>query len=188
MKTRIIYFVHGTTYDNQSNLCSGFKDVSLNELGKKQAFNLGKTIKDKNIKFDVFFTSDLKRAVISSDIAFKEYKKIVDPRLRECNYGDLDGKDKSLVIYEDHIDKPFPNGESLQDVLNRMIDFVDFIKENYPNKTIGVMSHRAPQLALEVITKKISFEEAIKNDWRKSGNWQAGWEYIIDDNTREDIL
>ena len=177
--TKIIYFVHGTTTDNASKLCSGWKEAMFNQLGKEQAKNLGNVIREKGIKFDILITSDLQRAIDSSNIAFPEYNKMVDNRLRECNYGDLDGKHKSLVVYEEHIDSPFPNGESLKDVENRIGEFIDFLKENYSGKTVGIVAHRAPQLALEVITKNITWEEAIKNDWRKKGDWQPGWEYII---------
>jgi hypothetical protein len=52
------------------------------------------------------------------------------------------------------------------------------MNEKYKNKTIGIIAHRAPQLAIEVITKNITWEEANKNDWRKTGDWQPGWEYI----------
>ena len=179
METKIIYFVHGTTTDNADKLCSGWKEAMLNELGKEQAENLRNIINEKEIKFDAIFTSDLKRAIDSSNIAFPTYNKITDKRLRECNYGDLDGKHKNLVIYEEHIENPFPNGESLKDVENRIREFIKFLKESYSGKAVGIVAHRAPQLALEVITKKITWEEAIKNDWRKTGNWQPGWEYII---------
>lgn len=178
MKTEIIYFVHGTTYDNINKKCSGWKQVELNDLGKNQAINLGKIYQDT--KFDVIFTSDLIRAIDSASLAFPNVKQIQDKRLRECNYGDLDGKDKSLVIYEDHISDPFPNGESLKDVEKRVQEFINELKKDYQGKKIGIIAHRAPQLALEVITKKISWEEANKNDWRKSGNWQPGWKYNID--------
>ncbi len=178
-QTRIIYFVHGTTTDNASKLCSGWKEAELNELGKKQAFNLGVLVNKRGIKFDALYTSDLVRAIESSNIAFPEYHKITDKRLRECNYGDLDGKQKSLVIYEEHINKAFPNGESLKDVEKRVREFVQFLKEEYYGKTIGIVAHRAPQLALEVIINGITWQEAIKTDWRKTGNWQPGWEYII---------
>lgn len=178
MKTEIIYFVHGTTYDNVNKKCSGWKQVELNDLGKTQAINLGKIYQDT--KFDVIFTSDLIRAIDSATLAFPNIKQIQDKRLRECNYGDLDGKDKSLVIYEDHIDVPFPNGESLKDVEKRVQEFINELKKDYSGKKIGIIAHRAPQLAFEVITKKISWEEANKNDWRKSGNWQPGWKYNID--------
>lgn len=179
MAVKIMYFVHGTTTDNASKLCSGWKETMLNDLGKEQAMNLGKVSKERGDKFDVIITSDLKRAIESSNIAFPQYEKIVDSRLRECNYGDFDGKHKSLVIYEEHIEESFPSGESLLDVEKRMREFVFWLKENYEGKTVAIVAHRAPQLALEVICKGISWEEANKNDWRKSGEWQPGWEYEV---------
>lgn len=178
MKTKIIYFVHGTTYDNASKKCSGWKQVELNDLGKEQAKNLGEI--NKNIKFDIIFTSDLVRAIDSAEIAFPNVLKVQDQRLRECNYGILDGEDKNLIRYEDHIIDPFPNGESLKDVETRMRSFIEEILKKYENKKIGIVAHRAPQLALEVITKNITWEDAIENDWRKNGEWKPGWEYEID--------
>lgn len=179
MATKIMYFVHGTTTDNAAKLCSGWKEAMLNDLGREQAENLGNVSRKREDKFDVIFTSDLKRAIESSNIAFPNIEKITDGRLRECNYGILDGEHKSLVIYEEHISEPFPNGESLEDVEKRMREFVDYLKANYSGKTIGIVAHRAPQLALEVITKGITWEEANAKDWRKTGDWQPGWEYII---------
>ena len=172
----IMYFVHGTTFDNASGKCSGWKQVELNELGKEQAMNLGKNIKEE---FDVIFTSDLIRAIDSSNLIWPEKEKIQDERLRECNYGDYDGGDKSLVIYEDHIDKPFPNGESLKDVEKRISEFLNFLKDNYDGKTIALVAHKAPQLAIEVLTLNKTWDEAIETDWRKTKAWQPGWEYEI---------
>ena len=177
METKIIYFVHGTTSDNIEGKCSGWNQVELTDLGKERAIKLGQIRKDTH--FDVIFTSDLIRAIDSANLAFPNVNHIQDKRLRECNYGDLDGKDKKLVVYEDHIDIPFPNGESLKDVEKRIINFIEFIKENYSGKTIGIVAHRAPQLAFEVLTKKLTWNETIKNDWRNTKSWQPGWEYII---------
>ena len=177
METKVIYFVHGTTYDNVNGKCSGWKQVELTELGKERATKLGETRKDTH--FDVIFTSDLVRAIDSANLAFPNVKHIQDDRLRECNYGDIDGQDKSLVVYEEHIDKPFPNGESLKDVEKRIKSFIEYLKENYQGKSIGIVAHRAPQLAFEVLTEEISWQEAIKNDWRKTKSWQPGWEYDL---------
>ena len=177
METKVIYFVHGTTTDNATKKCSGWKQSKLTDLGKERAIKLGQTRKD--ICFDIIFTSDLVRAIDTANLAFPNVKNIQDKRLRECNYGDLDGKDKSLVIYENHIDKPFPNGESLKDVEKRVRSFIDFLKNNYEAKTVGIVAHRATQLSFEVITKGISWEDAIANDWRKTKSWQPGWVYII---------
>ena len=173
---KIVYYVHGTTFDNASKCASGWKNVELNDLGKEQAINLGK---NTPYKFDVLFTSDLNRAIESAKLAFPEFEAVKDSRIRECNYGDYDGKDKKLVVYEEHINNPFPNGESLIDVEKRVREFLDYLKENYNDKVIGIVSHRSPQLALEVITKNISWEEAIKRDWRKTGEWAPGWEYEV---------
>ncbi|MBQ2639872.1 MAG: histidine phosphatase family protein [Bacilli bacterium] len=173
---KIIYYVHGTTYDNASKKCSGWKQVELNDLGKEQAVNLGK---NTPYKFDVLFTSDLKRAMDTAKLAFPEFDSIQDERLRECNYGDYDGEDKHLVVYEDHIDEPFPNGESLKDVEKRVKEFLEFIKDNYDDKTVGIIAHRAPQLAIQVLTQNITWEEANKADWRKTGDWQPGWQYTL---------
>ncbi len=177
MAVRIIYFVHGTTYDNAEAKCSGWKQVDLNELGREQSVELGKTT---NYEFDALYASDLIRAVHSAELSWPNIDSVQDTRLRECNYGDYNGGDKKLVVYEDHVEMPFPNGESLKDVEKRMRDFVDFLKENYDGKTIGVVAHRAPQLALDVITKKISWVEAIEKDWRKQKKWQPGWEYVVE--------
>ena len=180
METKIIYFVHGTTTDNAAGKCSGWKQVKLTELGRKRAIKLGEIRKDTHL--DIIFTSDLVRAIDSANLAFPNIKHKQDERLRECNYGDLDGKDKELIVYEEHINEPFPNGESLKDVEKRIASFIKYIDENYRGKTIGIVAHRAPQLAFEVLTKGITWEEANKNDWRKTKSWQPGWEYIIKTN------
>ena len=61
----------------------------------------------------------------------------------------------------------------------RVRDFVEELKINYDGKNVGIMAHRAPQLALEVIIKGKTWEEANAEDWRKHGGWQPGWEYDI---------
>ena len=67
----------------------------------------------------------------------------------------------------------------MKDVEKRLRDFCKYLLDNYDGKTIALVAHKAPQLALEVITKNITWEKAIKNDWRKTKSWRPGWEYII---------
>lgn len=179
MTIKITYFVHGTTTDNSSGLSTGWAQGELSELGVQQAKELGEITKEK--KFDFIFCSDLKRAIDSAGLAFgKRCKIIQDERLRECNYGDLNQQPEEMVKYEEHIEKQFPNGESLEDVEKRLKDFVDYLKKNYKGKQIAIMAHKAPQLALEVILNKKTWPEAIEQDWRKKKAWQPGWEYIIE--------
>lgn len=175
---KIIYFVHGTTTDNAEHKSTGWIPGVLTEKGIKQSIDLKEQINLDEI--DLVISSDLQRAIDSADYTFKGLKDIYhDERIRECNYGDLNGEDASLVVYEDHITNPFPNGESLKDVEARVRDFCNYLLENYDGKTVALVAHKAPQLALEVITKGITWEEAIANDWRKIKAWRPGWEYII---------
>ena len=175
---KIIYFVHGTTTDNAEHKSTGWIPGVLTEKGIKQSIDLKEQINLDEI--DLVISSDLQRAIDSADYTFKGLKDIYhDERIRECNYGVLNGEDASLVVYEDHITNPFPNGESLKDVEARVRDFCNYLVENYDGKTVALVAHKAPQLALEVITKNITWEEAIANDWRKIKAWRPGWEYII---------
>lgn len=106
---------------------------------------------------------------------------MIDKRLRECNYGDLNGSPSEIVepMQEKNIKKPFPNGESYKDVENRIIDFLKDLKKDYDGKTIAIVAHKAPQLALDVILKKITWKQVFANDWRKTHSWQPGWKYYL---------
>ena len=91
MSLTTTYFVHGTTTDNEAGLATGWLPGELSALGIKQAQELGALVAHK--KFDVVFCSDLKRAVDSAQFGFADkYIIIPDARLRECNYGDFNGK------------------------------------------------------------------------------------------------
>jgi alpha-ribazole phosphatase/probable phosphoglycerate mutase len=175
----ITYFVHGTTTDNENKLSTGWLPGELSELGKQQATQLGKQVADQ--KFAIVFCSDLKRAVDSATLGFGDkYEIKQDDRLRECSYGDNNGQPEIFKEHmEDFIDNPFPNGESYRDVEARLESFCDFLKENYEGKHVAVVAHEGPQLALDVLLKNKSWEQAIRENWRDTGAWQPGWEYII---------
>jgi broad specificity phosphatase PhoE len=180
VSVQITYFVHGTTTDNEQDISSGWKDVELSELGIKQSKAVKEQIRDRT--FDVVFCSDLKRAVQSAGLMFEKSTPIIpDVRLRECNYGDYNGKASEIVepMQEKMITNRFPGGESYEDVKTRLSDFVEFLKQNYEGKRVAIVAHKAPQLALDVILKYKTWEQAFAEDWRKKKAWQAGWEYII---------
>ena len=109
MSVKIIYFVHGTTTDNIEHKSTGWMHGELIETGIEQIIKLKEQINLNEI--DLVISSDLKRAIDSAEYIFKDIKEILhDKRIRECNYGDLNGQDSSLVKYEEHIDSKFPNG------------------------------------------------------------------------------
>ena len=179
MSIKIIYFVHGTTTDNENGKCTGWVGGELSELGIRQAKELRSQIKEKD--FSLMFCSDLKRAVDSAHLGFDGYCPIIeDKRLRECNYGDLTQAEESLVDYSKQINLPFPGGESMKDVEERLRSFVDYLKREHDGQFIAIMAHKAPQLALEVILNGKTWEEAISEDWRNKKAWRAGWVYNVD--------
>jgi len=182
MSVKITYFAHGADTDEDKKISSGWSDVGLSELGIQQSKELREKI--KNRKFDIVFCSDLKRAKDTVEIAFGSlYPTKVDKRLRECNYGKLNGAPNSVVepmCREECIYNRFSEGESYEDVKARIADFLEFLKKNYDGKSVALVAHKAPQLALDVLLNKKTWEEAIKEDWRNTKSWQPGWEYMLD--------
>jgi alpha-ribazole phosphatase/probable phosphoglycerate mutase len=184
-KVRITYFVHGTTTDNQEGLATGWAPGELSKLGRRQCLELIDKIKAQRMKFDVVFCSDLKRAVDSAEITHRKDNVpiIQDKRLRECNYGDLTrtkSKDIESNIYH-YINNSFPNGESYKDVENRIRSFCKDLLKKYSGKSVAIVAHRAPQLALDVIIKGKSWKRAFDEDWRHKKAWKPGWVYLLDE-------
>ena len=177
---KITYFVHGTTLDNENHKSSGWNDAKLSDLGIIQSKDLTKLTVDK--VFDAVFTSVISRAIDSANLTWGDtYPQYSDKRLRECNYGDLNGEDSDIVepIQEKSINTPMPNGESYEDVKARVNDFLNSIREDFDGRHIAIVAHKAPQLALDVLLKGMTWDEAFANDWRKKKAWQPGWEYEL---------
>ena len=172
----IIFEAHGTTFDNEKNLSSGHFDIELSPLGINQAKELGERYKNQN--FDAIFCSDLQRSYKTAEIAFgNEFPIVKDKRLRECDYGDLPQHPTEEIkpMKVDFITKPFPNGESYEETLERMKEFLDNLKKNYDNKRVMIIGHRATQYGLEHWIKGVSMQDAVTAPFK----WQPGWSYQL---------
>ena len=62
---------HGESEWNQKNLITGWVDVELSEKGKAEAKRAGELMKEAGLDFDVCYTSYLKRAINTQQIALK---------------------------------------------------------------------------------------------------------------------
>jgi hypothetical protein len=121
MSTQITYFVHSTTADNQNGISSGWNDLPLSAIGIQQSHELREALQGED------HLMSLSRQISSerdkrSQIVFPDHPHVVyDARLRECNYGDMNGQPAGIVepLQELNMAAPFPNGESYEDVLNR---------------------------------------------------------------------
>lgn len=176
---QITYFVHSITEDNEKGLATGWLPGRLSQEGLKRAATLAEDVSNRT--FDAVFCSDLNRAIESTEIFFdNKFPVFIDWRLRECNYGELDGlpaRDFKKDREQEYITVPYPNGESYIDVEKRMSNFLADAQVYFPNGHIAIVAHQAPQLALDVLVDGKTWEEAILGDWRKSQAWQPGWEY-----------
>ncbi|MDP9265017.1 MAG: histidine phosphatase family protein [Chloroflexota bacterium] len=118
MGLEIVFETHSVTTDNERGIATGWSQGEPSERGRRLARDLG----DRRSADDLaaVFTSDLRRAVQTAEIAFGGCGIPIrqDARLRECNYGSLNGMPTSRLEAERsrHIDEPFPGGESYREV------------------------------------------------------------------------
>ena len=99
----LILVRHGQSLWNKESRFTGFVDIELTEGGKLEDERAGKLIKELNIKFDAYFTSQLKRAISSLNIILEilgkpnvEINKAWE--LNERHYGGLTGLNKDETI------------------------------------------------------------------------------------------
>lgn len=133
----LIMLRHGESQWNQENRFTGFTDIDLNEKGVAEATKAGQTL--KHIAIDKVYTSTLKRAYRTAQIALSEMEQkppvIKHDDLRERDYGDLTGLNKDEMrkkfgeeqvhIWRRSYDVRPPGGESLQDVVARVKPYYD---------------------------------------------------------------
>jgi len=173
----IIFESHGTTFDNEQRLSSGWYDAELSPLGMEQAKQLGERRKHEN--FAAIFCSDLKRSYHTAEIAFagRDIEIIKDARLREANYGDLNRQPESEVTHRrgQYITKSYPNGESYEQTTEKTKTFLEELLQNYDGKKVLIIDHRATQYALEHFVNHVPLEKAVTDLWA----WQPGWEYNL---------
>ena len=100
MSDRLLVLVrHGESEWNKKNLFTGWRDVGLTDNGIAEARAAGRKLKAQGLRFDVAFTSALKRAQHSLDLMLEELGQqslavIEDQALNERDYGDLAGLNK----------------------------------------------------------------------------------------------
>ena len=171
----ILLIRHGQSEWNKLNLFTGFKNIELSDQGIDEANKAGQNFKNLNMKFDIVFTSELKRAQETAKIILKnldqwdhlygEGKIITDINLNERDYGDLTGLNKKETadkFGEEQVhkwrrgysDQP-PNGESLEDVVRRVkIYFEESINpaiQSADNNNILIAAHGNSLRALLIV-------------------------------------
>lgn len=96
---KLVFVRHGLSEWNALNLFTGWIDVDLSEKGVEEAKEAGEKIKKAGFKFDVAYTSVLKRAIKTCDYILEGSDQMWVPeikswRLNERHYGALQGLNK----------------------------------------------------------------------------------------------
>ncbi|HRN70551.1 MAG TPA: histidine phosphatase family protein [Candidatus Woesebacteria bacterium] len=153
---------HGETEWNVKKLLQGHSDSLLTKNGKQQATNLALQLKD--IQFDAIYSSDLLRTQKTAEILRLERKLVINTTkiLRERYFGRYEGKTfaefselqkeyfKKYEQLTDHEKAKFkyPETESDEEIISRLILFLREITVAYSNKKILIVSHGGVMKAL----------------------------------------
>ncbi len=152
---------HGESEYNRIGLLQGRIDCNLSEYGIKQTQEKAKIFDCS--KFDLCFCSPLKRTRQAAEILVPQLKIIYDERIIERSLGDLESTpnsdEKQFLLKQ--IDSAPTNGESINDIQERVNDFINFLKENYSAKKILVITHAGVIYAIQrVLNLKVN---TVKN-------------------------
>lgn len=172
MTDRLLVLVrHGQSDWNLKNLFTGWRDVDLTEKGVAEAREAGRKLKAQGIKFDVAFTSVLKRAQRTLDLMLTELGQTTipifkDQALNERDYGDLVGLNKDdarkkwgeeqVHIWRRSYDVAPPGGESLKDTLARALPYyvTDILPRVLRGERVLVAAHGNSLRALVMVLDK----------------------------------
>jgi 2,3-bisphosphoglycerate-dependent phosphoglycerate mutase len=181
MNDRLLVLVrHGQSEWNLKNLFTGWKDVDLTEQGVAEARAAGRKLKAQGLKFDVAYTSVLKRASRTLDLILEEMGQTVpivrDQALNERDYGDLVGMNKDdarakwgeeqVLIWRRSYDVPPPGGESLKDTVARALPY--FVQDILPRVLRGertlISAHGNSLRALIMVLERLTPEKILKRE------------------------
>ena len=182
MTDRLLVLVrHGQSEWNLKNLFTGWRDVDLSEKGIAEAKTAGQRLKKRGFKFDIAYTSALKRAQRTLDLMLDELgqdglKTVKDQALNERDYGDLTGLNKDdarkkwgedrVHIWRRSYDVAPPGGESLRDTLARALPY--YMKLIQPDvlsgKSVLVSAHGNSLRALIMAIEGLTPEQILKRE------------------------
>src|SRR5277367_7067382 len=176
MSDRLLVLVrHGQSEWNLKNLFTGWKDPDLTEKGIAEAKEAGRKLKAQGLSFDIAFTSVLKRAQHTLDLALTEIGQTGLPitrnlALNERDYGDLSGLNKDdarkkwgeeqVHIWRRSYDINPPGGESLKDTVARALPYYcqNILPPVLDGKRVLVAAHGNSLRALVMVLDRLTPE------------------------------
>lgn len=179
MSIELVYETHAITTDNEAGIATGWLPGTLSAAGRAAAAELGARRRTDGLA--AVHVSDLARAVETARIAFEgsTLPVIRDARLRECNYGLLNGMPRDRLDLERvaRLEEPWPEGESYRQVVDRTAHFLEGLARDWAGARILVIAHSANQWALENLLNGAALASKVAAGM----TWQPGWEYVVPD-------
>lgn len=173
----IVFEATSQSFDDESGVVSGWNDVRLTPLGMDQSKQLGARYA-ADLPHAIFY-SDIKRAEQTVSVAFDPNVRVFhsDWRLRDCDYGDVQGMSLGELdaIKQQHLKEPFPNGESYEQTVRRHFSFLNDLRAFWQDKTVLVIGHPSTLYSLEFLINQKPFEQSLSEPW----NWQPGWKFSL---------
>jgi broad specificity phosphatase PhoE len=172
MALDILYETHSTTVDNERGVATGWLPVRLSPTGRLQAAALGARRRGWP---DAVYTSDQSQAIQTALLAFAgaPVPMVHDPRLRECDYGNLSGSPAATLPRRDHVDIPFSHGESYRQVVARVADLLGELRRDWDGGRVLIIGHSATRWALDCLLAGADLAESVA----APTIWQPGWSY-----------
>ena len=123
----------------------GRRNELLNDTGRRQVMRLKNKLRD--IKFDIFFSSPLVRSFETAIVLFGDKCEIVpENRITDRDMGELEGRpmdEYNAFQFCDYKKNREDYGiETIHELVSRINDFFDYLKKNYSNKNIVIVTHR----------------------------------------------
>lgn len=181
MAVEIVYETHAITEDNENGIATGWLPGRLSERGRVVAAELGYRRRDDG--FSAVFTSDLERAVETARIAFAEVgiPTFQDRRLRECDYGNLNGTPLSEfpMPRSQFVDLPHPGGQGYGQVLEATRAFLSDFGDTWDGKRVLIIGHSAQRYALRALLAGARLEDEIDAPF----TWRPGWDFRLPTRT-----
>lgn len=160
-----ITLIRHTSVDVPKGVCYGQTDVPLNSTFEQEANEVFSRLTHRT--FDKVYTSPLSRCVrLASYCGFPYAEK--DNRLMELNFGDWEMKsfdeidDPNLQAwYDDYIHVRATKGESFEDQVRRVSDFLDELREK-PYREVALFTHGGVLASAQIYAGLITDNEAFK--------------------------
>lgn len=181
MTNKLVLVRHGESEWNRKNIFTGIRNPDLTDKGVIEACWAGRVLKSEGLRFDVAFTSKLKRAQHTLDIILGEIggeppEVFEDAALNERDYGELSGLNKDqarerwgedqVLTWRRSFDVPPPGGESLKDTAARVLPY--YAASIWPHvaagKNVIVAAHGNSLRALIMHLEKLSETEILDRE------------------------